>query len=95
VRTLFHLASFVLLGLGALAVAFGLFWLVYALIIPAQPPPSLNEGSALAGVAGLFFVVVGAGSVFVALMISAVLKASRPPHEVVSPEWAREHKRLW
>jgi hypothetical protein len=94
VRTLFHLASFVLLGLGALAVAFGLLWIAYALITPAQPPPSLNEGPALAGVAGLFFVVTGAGSAFVGLMISAVLKASRPPHELVSPEWAREHKRL-
>jgi hypothetical protein len=95
VRTLFHLAAFALLGLGALAIAFGLFWLAWALITPAQPPPSLNEGPALAGVAGLFFVAMGVGSVFAGLIISAVLKATRPPHEVVSPEWAREHKRLW
>lgn len=94
-RTLFHLAAFILLGLGALAVAFGLLWLACALITPAQPPPSLNEGPALFGVAGLFFVVVGAGSVFVGLMILAVLKATRPPHELVSPEWARKHRRLW
>lgn len=95
VRTLFHLTSFVLLGLGALAVVSGLFWLAYALITPAQPRPSLNEGPALAGVAGLFFVMTGAASVFVGLLISAGLKASRPVDELVSPEWAREHKRWW
>jgi len=89
------LAAFVLLGLGALAVAFGLFWLAIALITPAQPPPSLNEGPAIFGVTGLFFGVVGAGCVFVGLMIVAVLRATRPPHEIVSPEWARKHRRLW
>jgi len=83
------------LGLGALAVAFGLFWLGCALLTPAQPPPSLNEGPALFGVAGVLLVVVGLGSVFLGLIVSAILKASRPPHEIVSPDWAREHKRLW
>jgi Na+/proline symporter len=89
------LASFVLLGLGALAVAFGLFWLGCAFITPTQPPPSLNEGPALFGVAGLFLIVVGSGFVFLGLVVSAILKASRPLHEIVSAEWAREHKRLW
>lgn len=94
-RTLFHLASLALLVLGALAEAFGSFWLVWALCSPAQPPPSLNEGPALAAVAGSFFVLAGAASLFVGLLLLAILKASRPPDEVVSPEWARVHKRWW
>lgn len=74
--------------------AFGIFWLAYALITPSQPPPGLNEGPAMAAVAGMFFVVTGAVSTFIGLMIWAKLRASRPPHELVSAKWAREHKRL-
>ena len=94
-RTLFHLVSIALLGIGALVAFFGLLALAWAWLTPIQPPPSMNEGPGMVGLGGLYFLAMGACSVFMGLMIWAVLKASRPPHEIVSPDWARAHKRLW
>ena len=94
-RTILHLVAVILLGLGAPVTALGLLALVYSGLAPAQPPPSLNEGPGLAGFFGLLFIASGLLSVTIGIVMLSVLRATRPPHELVSADWTRQHRRLW
>lgn len=92
-RTVFHLLSFLLLGLGALTVALGLAALVFYCMTPPEPPPSLNEGLGLAGFLGWISLGAGGLAFLLGAALMSALRTTRPAHE--TPEWARQHRRLW
>lgn len=91
-RTIFHVVSVVLLLVGLPATALATIALAYSQLAPMQPPPSMNEGPAMAGFLGWMLLVPSAVAVVSGIAMRLGLNANRPQGDV---EWARAHKRLW
>ena len=92
-RGLIQILSVLSLLLGAVVALLGTAAMLYAKWAPAQPPPSLNEGPALAGFFGFFMTIAGSVSVLTGLAMQAGLR--RWPKPDAESQWARHHKRLF
>jgi hypothetical protein len=92
-RAVFQILSVLSLVFGAAVALLGAVALLYAKWAPAQPPPSLNEGSGLAGFLGFFMTTFGSVSILIGLaMLAGLRRWPKPDAEV---QWGRQHKRLW
>jgi len=92
-RGVFQILCVLCLVFGAVVALLGATALLYAKWAPAQPPPSLNEGTGLAGLLGFYATILGSVSVLIGLaMLAGLRRWPKPDAEV---QWARQHKRLW
>lgn len=94
-RTIFQVASFVLIGLGVPVAGFGLLMLIYSWLTPPQPPPSLNEGLGLAHFIGWGLFAMGSVSVMIGGAVVSALRANPAPGDTGNVDWRRRHRRLW
>lgn len=78
-RRAFDIAAKVFWFLGAGIIALGLAGVGFGLFAPVQPPPSLNEGHALAFVLGAMTTLVGVVLVSLGAAIRIGLKNGVPP----------------
>jgi len=91
-RAIFRVISVLLLVLGVPGALLSAVALLYAWLAPAQPPPSMNEGPAMAGFLGWILLLPCAVAIVLGIAVQVGLNSARSSNEV---DWAREHRRLW
>jgi len=91
-RTIFAVTSMIFLVVGALGMAMAAALLICSWAAPIQPPPSLNEGPALARFIGWGLLLISVPALVVGAAMMVGLRRSRSADEIAR---ALRHKRLW